>query len=240
MYSTCYHNDAPQDAITAAAAASAAALDPSQQQPAADAHRLALLEDIYSRSTIPTTLSRPLPGAQGLDSQHKPAWRSLKGKAASPTHEPDSALSTARGQHPHPHQHSQHSGKQDPRLAAKCQIRQAKAKGTERRDPGQVLDADWEAQLPAGLKPEQCANLPQTVSVRQLVEVCVSLPPHVLCMQSMFIVLRMPLLYCTWPLTAGVVQMALTTHQAPNSSKARHQHYGIWPTCLCFACLVLP
>lgn len=162
--------DALQDAITAAAAAAASALDdPSQQQPAADATRLALLGDIYG-SNIPSTLARSTKGTAadpaGGNANHKPAWRSIRGNAASPIKSQpgdESALPTARGQQ------QQQSNKQDQLLSTspvRCPGQQLRKKGACR-----MSDVEWEAQLPAGLRPEQCANLPQTVSVRQLVEV---------------------------------------------------------------------
>lgn len=60
-------------------------------------------------------------------------------------------------------------GSPDLQLAAKCKQRLPGGSGVG--DAGLSADAQWEVQLPAGLKAEQCAGLPQTVSVRQLVEV---------------------------------------------------------------------
>lgn len=151
-----------QNALAAAAAAAAALgadLDLHQQQPAA-ASRLALLEDIFD-SNIPSTLSRPSHSTGAA--VHRPAWQSPRNKAASPgPGEAATSPRTARSAR----------GKQDPpdsQLAAKGKKRVPGKNGGG--DAGLLAEAQWEAQLPAGLKAEQCTGLPQTVSVRQLVEV---------------------------------------------------------------------
>jgi hypothetical protein len=78
---------------------------------------------------------------------------------------PGSSPRTARVEHT-----QQLGSSQGPQLAA----RRVGGKGGGRRHAvggGLTGDAAWEAQLPAGLKADQCVGLPQTPSVKHLVEV---------------------------------------------------------------------
>lgn len=137
-----------------AAAAAATGLDPSQQQPAIDVtQRKVLLDDVYN-SNVPKTLLHPgMVGSKddGAETAARPAWQSLRGKATC--------------------QASTLEGKQ---LAAKQQAKQQHHKlagSAAAGEDGEHADAAWEAQLPAGLTGDDCVGLPQTASVKQLIEV---------------------------------------------------------------------
>jgi hypothetical protein len=156
--------DALQDALTAAAAA-AAAYNPGQQQQQqpTDANRLALLQDIYN-SNVPATLERPgdsPTAAAAADKTPRPAWHTLRGKASSPGPEELASRTPRLGKWS--------GSKHDPQLAAKR--RPSKQQAVVGGEAVAAADAAWEGQLPAGLTADKCEGLPQTVSVRQLVEV---------------------------------------------------------------------
>lgn len=170
-----------QEAITAAAAAATAALgkggqQQQQKQHPADAQRLSLLQEVFAAG-IPSTLARAGQGPAAdlpQQQQHRPAWQSTKAAGGSPggggraqeDTSPSSSPPTARAEH----QQQQCRSSQGPQLAA----RRSGGKGGGGRHAGVgglTADAVWEAQLPAGLKADQCVGLPQTPSVKQLVEV---------------------------------------------------------------------
>lgn len=190
-----------QDALTAAAAAAAALNPPAhqhnnqpharhspqhqQQQLVAEPQRMALLHDIFHNS-IPTTLTRPGDGTaaaaaeHGESHKHRPPWHSIRGAAGVPGSQDNQTAATNSGS----------------RVAQQRQHTSVSAVGGAvggggggsgkngggggRRSPGSGhadagdAEAAWEAQLPAGLNADKCVGLPQTVSVRQLVEVRLS------------------------------------------------------------------
>lgn len=134
-----------------AAAAAATAAIGTEQRPPADVQRLALLDDVFN-SNIPHTLQRRVPGSESGPSQkNKPPWHSLRGAAAVPNHQAGSEAAGIR--------------------AGKLDKHDKQPPGAGTADSGEQVDCVWEAQLPVGLTADKCAGLPQTVSVKQLVEV---------------------------------------------------------------------